>query len=148
MRELVFDNTWFHFRKSLFFKTNIAFLGEIPYTLLPTKPSYLSPYLLHNSMLKELFGKALKCKNKSQEARRKKKLNRKKVEGKSFNSRDGGLKQDAQEQRRQLWAGKIRRRCEIYTVYFFSPIANEDKYTGWQTSPPLCPTLDKKLDNV
>ena len=54
-------------------------------------------------MLKELFGKALKCKNKSQEARRKKKLNRKKVEGKSFNSRaHGGLKQDAQEQRRQL----------------------------------------------
>jgi len=53
-------------------------------------------------MLKELFGKALKCKNKTQEARRKKKLNRKKVEGKSFNSRDGGLKQDAQEQRRQL----------------------------------------------
>ena len=31
-------------------------------------------------MLKELFGKALKCKNKKQEARRKKKLNRKKVE--------------------------------------------------------------------
>jgi hypothetical protein len=30
-------------------------------------------YLLHNLMSKELFGKALKCKNKKQEARRKKK---------------------------------------------------------------------------
>jgi len=38
-------------------------------------------YLLHNSMLKELFGKALKCKNKKQEAKRKKKLNRKKWKG-------------------------------------------------------------------
>ena len=38
-------------------------------------------YLLHNSMLNELFGKALKCKNKKQEARRKKKLNRKKWKG-------------------------------------------------------------------
>ena len=38
-------------------------------------------YLLHNSMLKELFGKALKCKNKKQEARRKNKLNRKKWKG-------------------------------------------------------------------
>ena len=38
-------------------------------------------YLLHISMLKELFGKALKCKNKKQEARRKKKLNRKKWKG-------------------------------------------------------------------
>jgi len=28
-------------------------------------------YLLHNWMAKELFGKALKCKNKKQEARRK-----------------------------------------------------------------------------
>ena len=37
-------------------------------------------YLLHNSMLKELFGKAL-CKNKKQEARRKNKLNRKKWKG-------------------------------------------------------------------
>jgi len=34
-------------------------------------------YLLHNLMSKELFGKALKCKNKKQEARRKYKLNRK-----------------------------------------------------------------------
>ena len=30
-------------------------------------------YLLHNSMLKRLFEKALKCKNKEQEARRKNK---------------------------------------------------------------------------
>jgi hypothetical protein len=39
-------------------------------------PSFLQTslslfYLLHNSMLKELFGKALKCKNKKQKARRK-----------------------------------------------------------------------------
>jgi len=41
--------------------------------------TYLSiSYLLHNSMLKELFGKALKCINKKQEARRKNKLNKKK----------------------------------------------------------------------
>ena len=38
-------------------------------------------YLLQNSMLKELFGKALKCKKKKQEARRKNKLNRKKWKG-------------------------------------------------------------------
>ena len=38
-------------------------------------------YLLHNSMSKELFRKALKCKNKKQEARRKNKLNRKKWKG-------------------------------------------------------------------
>ena len=38
-------------------------------------------YLLRNSMLKELFGKTLKCKNKKQEARRKKKLKRKKWKG-------------------------------------------------------------------
>jgi len=38
-------------------------------------------YLLYNSMLKELFGKALKCKNKKQEARRKNNLNRKKWKG-------------------------------------------------------------------
>ena len=37
--------------------------------------------LLHNSIFKELFGKALKCKNKKQEARRKNKLNRKKWKG-------------------------------------------------------------------
>jgi len=38
-------------------------------------------YLLHNLMLIELFGKASKCKNKKQEARRKNKLNRKKWKG-------------------------------------------------------------------
>ena len=38
-------------------------------------------FFLHNSMLKELFGKALKRKNKKQEARRKNKLNRKKWKG-------------------------------------------------------------------
>jgi len=38
-------------------------------------------YLLHNLMSKELFGKALKCKNKKQKARRKQKLNRKKWKG-------------------------------------------------------------------
>ena len=38
-------------------------------------------YLLHNSIFKELFGKDLKCKNKKHEARRRKKLNRKKSKG-------------------------------------------------------------------
>ena len=33
-------------------------------------------YLLHKSMSKELLGKALKCKNNKQQARRKKKLSR------------------------------------------------------------------------
>ena len=41
-------------------------------------------YLLYNSMLKELFGKALKCNYKKQEARRKNKLNRKKWQGNLF----------------------------------------------------------------
>jgi len=53
-------------------------------------------------MIKELFGKALKCKNKKQETRRKNKLNRKKWKGKSLDSRDGCLKQDKQERRRKL----------------------------------------------
>ena len=44
-------------------------------------PSLSLSYLLHNSMSKELFGKALKCKNKKQEERRKNKLNRKKWKG-------------------------------------------------------------------
>ena len=52
-------------------------------------------------MSKELFGKALKCKNKKQEAR-KKRIEQKKVEGKSLDSRDGSLKQDKQEKRRKL----------------------------------------------
>jgi len=43
--------------------------------------------LLHNLMSEELFGKALKCKNKNQEGRRKK-FDRKKVEGISLYSRD------------------------------------------------------------
>jgi len=58
-------------------------------------------YLLHNSMLKELFGKALKCKNKKQE-QEEKKIEQKKVEGKSLDSGDGCLKQDKQERRRKL----------------------------------------------
>ena len=62
---------------------------DIPFFL---QTSLSFSYLLHNLMLKELFGKALKCKNKKQEARRKNKLNRKKVEGKSLDSRDGCLK--------------------------------------------------------
>jgi len=79
-------------------------------------------------MLKELFGKALQCKNKKQEARRKK-LNRKKVEGKSLDCRDGCLKQDKQERRRKLWTGKNRR-----GMHRMADVP----------SPPLCPTLDKK----
>jgi len=49
-------------------------------------------YLLHNSMLKELFGKAIKCKKQKQEARKKKEIEQKKVEGKSLDSRDRCLK--------------------------------------------------------
>ena len=91
----------------------------------PLKPFFLQTflslsYLLHNSMLKELFGKALKCKNKKQEARRKNKLNRKKVEGKSLDSRDGSLKQDKQERRRKLWTGKNKREFDLYTIFFFT----------------------------
>jgi len=52
--------------------------SPIPFFL---QTSLSLPYLLHNSMLKELYGKALQCKNKKQEARRKKKLNRKKWKG-------------------------------------------------------------------
>ena len=55
-------------------------------------------YLLHISMLKELFGKALKCKNKKQEAGGKIKL-KKKWKG---NLLTGCLKQDKQERRRKL----------------------------------------------
>ena len=83
-------------------------------------------YLLHNSMLKELFGKAL-CKNNKQEARRKNKLNRKKW--KKIDRRDGCLNQDKQERRRKLWTGKIRR-----GIHRMADVP----------SPPLCPTRDKK----
>ena len=48
-------------------------------------------YLLHNSMSKELFVEALKCRNKKQEARRKKKIEQEKLEGKSLDIRDGSL---------------------------------------------------------
>ena len=65
----------------------------------------------------KLFGKALKYKNKKQEARGNNKL---KGEGKSLDSRDGCLKQDKQERRRKLWTGKIRRGFELYTIYFFT----------------------------
>ena len=53
--------------------------SPIPF-ILQTSTKSLS-YQLHNSMFKELFGKALKWKNKKQEARRKNKLNRKKWKG-------------------------------------------------------------------
>ena len=42
-------------------------------------------------MSKELFGEASKCKNKKQEARRKKKIEQEKLEGKSLDIKDGGL---------------------------------------------------------
>ena len=54
-------------------------------------------YLLHNLMSKELFGKAFQCKNKKQEARWKKKLNRKKWKG-YLDSRDRGLKQNKKKE--------------------------------------------------
>ena len=83
-------------------------------------------------MLKELFGKSWNGKNKKQESRRKNKLNRKKVEGKSLDSRDGCLKQDKQEKEN------------------FEQEKLEGEYTGWQTShPPLYVLLKiKKLENV
>ena len=52
--------------------------SPIPFIL---QTSLSLSYQLHNSMFKELFGKALKWKNKKQEARRKNKLNRKKWKG-------------------------------------------------------------------
>ena len=60
--------------------------SRIPFLL---KTSLYLSYLLHNLMSKELFGKAIKCKNKKQEGRRKKKIEQKKVKGKSLDSRDG-----------------------------------------------------------
>jgi len=42
-------------------------------------------------MSKELFGEASKCRIKKQEARRKKKIEKEKLEGKSLDIRDGGL---------------------------------------------------------
>ena len=65
-------------------------------------------------MLKELFGKALKCKNKKQEEKRI--WTEKKVEGKSLDNRDGTLRKDKQDRRRNLWAGKIIRGVELSTV--------------------------------
>ena len=52
-----------------------------PFCILGAVMQLSLSYLLHNLTLKELFGKALKCKNKKQEARRKNKLNRKKWKG-------------------------------------------------------------------
>jgi len=43
-------------------------------------------------MSKELFRKALKCRNKKQEARREKKIKQEKLEGKSLYIRDGDEK--------------------------------------------------------
>jgi len=42
-------------------------------------------------MSKEQFGEASKCRNKKQEARRKKKIEQEKLEGKSLDIGDGGL---------------------------------------------------------
>ena len=67
------------------------------------------------------------------------------MEGKSLDSWDGGLKQDKQEKKKKTLNRKIRRGFEIYTIYFFSQIANEDKDTEWQTShPPLYVQLEIK----
>ena len=59
------------------------------------------------------------------------------MEGKSLDSRDGGLKQDKQERRRKLWKGKLEGDLS-FTLSNFSRIVNEDKYTGY-------PTQNKKL---
>ena len=70
-------------------------------------------YLLHNSMLKELFGKALKCKTRNN--KQEEKINWTEKSGMEifWHYRDGCLKQDKQERIRKLWTGKI------YTIYFF-----------------------------
>ena len=54
----------------------------IPFLLLLTSLSL--SYLLHKSMLHELFGEASKRRNKKQEAKRKKKIEQEKLEGKSL----------------------------------------------------------------
>lgn len=84
-------------------------------------------YLLHNSMLKELFGKALKCKNKKQEARRKNKLNRKKWKGNLLTEMGAQSKINKKEEEN------------------FEQEKLEGEYTGWQTShPPLYVLLEIK----
>ena len=60
----------------------------IPFLLLP---SLSFSYQLHNSMSQELFGEALKHRNKKQEARRKKKIEQEKFVWKSLDIRDAGL---------------------------------------------------------
>jgi len=55
--------------KSIIEETQTA----IPYIVPPTNLFKSLSYLLHNSMSKELFGEASKCRNKKQETRRKKK---------------------------------------------------------------------------
>ena len=59
---------------------NEGIQGEILFPF-SYKPPHLSPTCSTTSMLKELFGKALKCNNKKKEARRKHKFNRKKLKG-------------------------------------------------------------------
>ena len=57
-------------------------------------------------MSKELFWKALKCKNKKQEAK-KKEIEQKKSGWEIFRQWYGVLKQDKQERRGKLWTGKL-----------------------------------------
>ena len=63
-------------------------LSLIPFFL---QTSLSLSYLLHNSLSKELFGEASKCRNKKQEERRKKKIEQEKLEEYPFDARDGGL---------------------------------------------------------
>jgi len=64
--------------------------GAIPYTLPPTN---LLISLLPAPQLgvKRTIWRALKCRNKKQEARRKKKIEQEKMGGKSLDIREGGL---------------------------------------------------------
>ena len=83
------------------------------------KPPYFS-YLLHNSMSKEQFGEASKCRNKKQEARRKKKIEQEKLEGKSLDIGDGGLEAvppPSQENIRKLCFWLVRHNSRVTIFY-------------------------------
>ena len=104
-------------------------------------------YLLHNSISKELFGKALKCKETRSKKKKEKEIEQKKVGGKSLDSRDGGLKQDKQDRQRKPWIGKLDGDLS-FTLSVFSPIAHEDRMADVPPPPPLRPTQNKRLESV
>jgi len=64
--------------------------GAIPYILLPTN-LLISLIPAPKLDVKRTIWRALKCRNKKQESRRKKKIEQEKLEGKSLDIKDGGL---------------------------------------------------------